>query len=89
MRTDGETEGYRLEVRLTHEAAAYAAMVALEDMSEQPPHADKGLVWLRVPERDGAVMEAARRLIRAGVAAEDVVVRAPAPDDVGYRVLAV
>jgi hypothetical protein len=78
-----------LEVRLTHPAAAFAAMLALEGMSEEPPHADGAVVRIAVAERTGAVMEAARRLIRAGVAAEDVVVRAPAPDDVGYRVLAV
>jgi hypothetical protein len=77
MRTNEGAEGYRLEVTLTHEAAAYAAMIALEGMSEQPPHADKGLIWLQVPERDGAIMEAARRLWHAGVGARDVVVRAP------------
>ena len=49
-------------------------MIALEDMSEQPPHADGARVWLPVAERSGAVMEAARRLFRAGVGAEDIVV---------------
>ena len=29
-----------LEVTLTHPAAAFAAMTALEGMSEEPPHAD-------------------------------------------------
>jgi ABC-2 type transport system ATP-binding protein len=57
-------------------------MVALEGMSEEPPHADKGVIWLQVPERDGAIMEAARRLARAGVGASDVVVRTPTLDDV-------
>jgi hypothetical protein len=67
----------RLEVTLTHPAAAFAAMTALEGMSEQPPHADGRLVVLGVPERAGAIMEAAQRLTRAGVSAEDIVVRAP------------
>ena len=64
----------QIEVTLTHPAAAFAAMIALEDMSDQPPHADGARVWLPVPERSGAVMEAARRLFRAGVGAEDIVI---------------
>ena len=56
----------QIEVTLTHPAAAFAAMMALEDMSEQPPHADGARVWLPVAERNGAVMEAARRLFSRG-----------------------
>ncbi len=78
----GRVGGQRLEVTLTHDAAAFAALAALEGMSEEPPHADKGVIWLQVPERDGAIMEAARRLARAGVGASDVVVRTPTLDDV-------
>jgi|tagenome__1003787_1003787.scaffolds.fasta_scaffold19626966_2 ABC-2 type transport system ATP-binding protein len=74
--------GLRLEVTLTHPAAAFAAMVALEDMSEDPPHADGLLVTVTVAERAGAVMEAARRLSRAGVGANDIVVRGPTLEDV-------
>jgi hypothetical protein len=74
----------QLDVTLTHEAASFAAMIALEGMSEDPPYADGLLVSLQVPAREGAVMEAARRLIRAGVSASDVVVRAPAPEDVFF-----
>jgi hypothetical protein len=68
---------HRLEVTLTHPAAAFAAMVALEGMSEEPPYADGVLVSLAVPERSGAIMEAARRLYRAGVGADDIVVCSP------------
>jgi ABC-2 type transport system ATP-binding protein len=68
----------RLEVTLTHPAAAFAAMIALEGMSEASPHADGVLVSLTVPERNGAIMEAASRLYRAGVSANDIVVRSPA-----------
>jgi ABC-2 type transport system ATP-binding protein len=64
-----------IEVTLTHPAAAFAAMVALEEMSEQPPYADGVLVTIAVAERRGAIMEAARRLIRAGVGVDDIVVR--------------
>ena len=67
---------------LTHEAAAFAAMTALEGMSDEPVHADGIVVSLQVAERDGAIMEAARRLSRAGVSADDLVVRRPTLDDV-------
>ena len=64
----------RLQVTLTHPAAAFAAMLALEGMSDEPVRADHTLISLSVPERSGAVMEAAQRLTRAGVGAEDIVV---------------
>jgi hypothetical protein len=64
----------QIEVTLTHPAAAFAAMLALEDMSDHPPHADGARVWLPVADRNGAVMEVAKRLFRAGVGAEDIVV---------------
>ena len=70
-KTDGDL---RVEVTLTHPAAGYAAMVALEDMSELPPRADGVLVTVAVNERAGAVIEAARRLIRAGVGVVDIAV---------------
>ncbi len=76
----------RLEVTLTHPAAAFAAMLALESMSEEPVHAQHTLISVSVPERSGAVMEAAQRLIRAGVAADDIEVR---PDPVQRLGLAV
>jgi hypothetical protein len=78
-----------LEVRLTHPAAAFAAMLALEGMSDEPPHADGAVVRVAVDERAGAVMEAARRLIRAGVAAEDIVARPRVPAASYRRFLAV
>jgi ABC-2 type transport system ATP-binding protein len=74
--------GQRLEVTLTHPAASFAAMMALEGMSEEPPHADGTLVAISVPERAGSIMEAAQRLTRAGVSAEDIAVRTPTLDDV-------
>ena len=68
----------QLEVTLTHPAAAFAAMIALEGMSEEPPHAHGRVVALSVPGRAGTVMEAAQRLTRAGVSAHDIVVCEPA-----------
>jgi ABC-2 type transport system ATP-binding protein len=74
--------GLRVEVTLTHGAASFAAMTALESMSEEPVHADGRLVSLQVADRSGAIMEAARRLSQAGVAAEDIAIRRPTLDDV-------
>ena len=85
MEMIGETGGQRLEVTLTHPAAAFAALIALEGMSEEPPHADGVVVSLAIPERTGAIMEAARRLSRAGVGADDIVVRPPTLERDGVR----
>jgi ABC-2 type transport system ATP-binding protein len=74
--------GLRLDVTLTHGAAAFAARTALEGMSEEPVHVDGTQVQVQVSERSGAIMEAARRLSQAGVAAEDIAVRRPTLDDV-------
>ena len=75
--------GLRVEVTLTHEAAAFAAMTALEGMSEEPrARGRRARRRCRSPERYGAIMEAARRLSQAGVAAEDIAVRRPTLDDV-------
>ncbi|RKQ91461.1 ABC-2 type transport system ATP-binding protein [Solirubrobacter pauli] len=74
--------GVRVEVTLTHEAAAFAATSALECMSDEPVHTDGALVVVQVAERSGAIMEAARRLSQAGVGAEDIAVRRPTLDDV-------
>ena len=74
--------GSRVEVTLTHPAAAFAAMAALEGMSDEPPHADGSLVRITVAEHAGAVMEAARRLSLAGVGVEDLAAHRPTLDDV-------
>ena len=74
--------GVRVEVTLTHPAAAFAAMAALEGMTDEPPHADGTLVTVTVAEHGGAVMEAARRLSLAGVGVVDLVARRATLDDV-------
>src|SRR3954467_115807 len=85
--SEDQRDGLCVEVTLTHPAAAFAAMAALEGMSEEPVHADGVRVTVVVNERAGAVMEggpgpraravmeAARRLRRAGVGADDIAVR--------------
>ena len=74
--------GVRVEATLTHPAAAFAAMAALEGMTDEPPHADGTLVAVTVAEHGGAVMEAARRLSLAGVGVVDLVARRATLDDV-------
>ena len=74
--------GLRVEVTLTHSAAAFAAMTALDSMSAEPVFVDGRLIQVQVSERAGAIMETARRLSAAGVAAEDIAVRRPTLDDV-------
>jgi ABC-2 type transport system ATP-binding protein len=74
--------GQRLEVQLVHPEAAFAAMSALEDMTDEPPQADGHVVRVTVRERSGAIMEAARRLDLEGVRVDDIVVRRPTLDDV-------
>jgi ABC-2 type transport system ATP-binding protein len=78
----GRVGGERIEVKLTHPAAGFAAAAALEGMTEDAPQIDEDVVRVTVGDRKGAIMEAARRLDRAGVGVEDLVVRRPTLDDV-------
>ena len=54
--------------------AAFAATQALAGMSTAPLLIDEEWISVPVAERRGAVMEAARRLLRAGVGVHDIVV---------------
>ena len=74
--------GERVEVTLTHPAASHAAVSALADMTDEPPQTEGELVRVAVQARSGAIMDAARRLDRAGVGVEDIAVRRPTLDDV-------
>ena len=56
--------GLRVEVTLTHGAAAFAAMTRARGHERGAPRCDGRLVRLQVAERSGAIMEAARRLSR-------------------------
>jgi ABC-2 type transport system ATP-binding protein len=74
--------GERVEVKLTHPEAAFAATSALAGMGADAPQSDQDLVRVAVNAGDGAIMEAARRLDRAGVGVQDIAVRRPTLDDV-------
>ena len=74
--------GDRVEVKLTHPAAAFAASQALRDLGDEPPQVEEDIVRVGVRHRSGAIIEAARRLDRAGVGVEDIAVRRPTLDDV-------
>ena len=55
---------------------------ALASMADDAPVALDGLVTVRVRERDGAIVEAVRRLSEAGIGVDDLAVRRPTLDDV-------
>ena len=60
--------GERLEVHLSDRADAARAAEALAAMSSEPPQIDEETVRVPVEQRNGAIMEAVRRLDEAGVA---------------------
>jgi len=69
--------GERLEVKLTHPAAAFAATQALRDMAQEAPQVEDDVIRVSVRRRSGAIVEAARRLDRACVGVQDLAVRRP------------
>ncbi|HEX4188760.1 MAG TPA: ATP-binding cassette domain-containing protein [Solirubrobacteraceae bacterium] len=74
--------GERLEIRLEQPEQAEPAVTALVSMADDPPAVDGGLVTVGVHRRGGAIVEAVRRLDRAGIGVEDVELRRPTLDDV-------
>jgi ABC-2 type transport system ATP-binding protein len=74
--------GERLEIRLEDGVEPQEAVRALASMSDEPPAVEGELVRVSVRERDGAIMEAVRRLDDAGVGVEDLALRRPTLDDV-------
>jgi ABC-2 type transport system ATP-binding protein len=74
--------GERLEVLLDEGADSAAAALALAPMSDGPPTIDGQLVRVGVRRRDGAIVEAVRRLSEAGVGVDDLALRRPTLDDV-------
>jgi ABC-2 type transport system ATP-binding protein len=74
--------GERLEIRLEDGTEPQRAVAALASMSDEPPAVEGELVRVSVRERDGAIMEAVRRLDEAGVGVEDLALRRPTLDDV-------
>jgi ABC-2 type transport system ATP-binding protein len=74
--------GERLEIRLEDVAQAEQAVAALAQMADDPPAVAGDLVTVAVRQRGGAIVEAVRRLDRAGVGVEDIELRRPTLDDV-------
>jgi ABC-2 type transport system ATP-binding protein len=74
--------GERLEVRLDDAAAGEVAVRALASMTDEAPEVAGDLLTAGVRRRDGAIVDAVRRLDEAGVGIEDVVLRRPTLDDV-------
>jgi ABC-2 type transport system ATP-binding protein len=74
--------GERVEVHLAHPEEGLATGAALEEMTDEAPQIDGRVVRVTVRERNGAIMEAARRLSHAGVRVDDIAVRRPTLDDV-------
>jgi ABC-2 type transport system ATP-binding protein len=74
----------RLEIRLDDRADREAAVRALAPMSDEAPAAEEGLIRVRVREREGAIVEAVRRLSEAGLGVDDLVLRRPTLDDVFF-----
>jgi ABC-2 type transport system ATP-binding protein len=74
--------GERLEVSLDEAADSEVAVRALAPMSDELPTVEARLVRVNVRERDGAIVEAVRRLSEAEVGVDDLALRRPTLDDV-------
>jgi ABC-2 type transport system ATP-binding protein len=74
--------GERLEVRLDEDADSLIAVRALAPMADEPPVVEDGLIKVGVRERNGAIVEAVKRLSDAGVGVDDLALRRPTLDDV-------
>jgi ABC-2 type transport system ATP-binding protein len=74
--------GERLEVHLEPDADADAAVAALAPMADERPAYDDGTVRVKIRRREGAIVEAVRRLDDAGVGVLDIAIRRPTLDDV-------
>jgi ABC-2 type transport system ATP-binding protein len=74
--------GLRVEAHLADPASGEAAARALAPMSDEEPVVEGDMVRIRVVSETGAIMDAVRRLDAAGVAANDIGVKAPTLDDV-------
>ncbi|MGA8353883.1 MAG: ATP-binding cassette domain-containing protein [Solirubrobacteraceae bacterium] len=74
--------GERLEVHLDGDSDPQQAVQALSSMADGHPIAEDGLLRLSVRERNGAIMEAVRRLSEAGIGVDDLALRRPTLDEV-------
>jgi ABC-2 type transport system ATP-binding protein len=74
--------GERLEISLDDAARTQVAIETLASMADEQPTVAGELVTLGVRQRSGAIVEAVRRLVEAGVGVEDIALRRPTLDDV-------
>jgi ABC-2 type transport system ATP-binding protein len=74
--------GERIEVTLCNSAQSDAAIAALAEIAEGPPGADDGVVSIPISQREGAIVDAVRRLDDAGIRVDDLALRRPTLDDV-------
>ena len=74
--------GERLEVHLSDRADATRAAEALAPMSSEPPQIEEGTVRVPVEQRNGAIMEAVRRLDDAGVVISELALRSSSLNEV-------
>jgi ABC-2 type transport system ATP-binding protein len=74
--------GERIEVTLCNSSQSDAAIAALAEIAEGPPGADDGVVSIPISQREGAIVDAVRRLDDAGIRVDDLALRRPTLDDV-------
>jgi ABC-2 type transport system ATP-binding protein len=77
--------GDRLEVHLDDGSRRQEAMAVLASIADGAPALLDGAVCVPLRRRSGAIAEAVRRLDRAGIAIDDILVRRPTLDDVFLR----
>jgi ABC-2 type transport system ATP-binding protein len=74
--------GERIEVTLCKRDQVEDAIAALTEIADGPPGADDGVVSIPIRAREGAIVDAVRRLDNAGVRVDDLAIRRPTLDDV-------
>ena len=75
--------GERIEVTLSDPNQVEAAISALSPIADGPPGSDGDrVISVPISRRDGAIVEAVRRLDHASVGVDDLAVRRPTLDDV-------
>jgi ABC-2 type transport system ATP-binding protein len=77
-----QTGGERLDVRLEDAADAERAVSALSDMCLDRPSVTDHTVSAAVTRHQGIIAETVRRLDRAGVGIDDIILSRPTLDDV-------
>jgi ABC-2 type transport system ATP-binding protein len=74
--------GERIEVTLCDRAQAEGAISVLSEIADGPPGSSDGVISVPIRRREGAIVDAVRRLDEAGVRVDDLAVRRPTLDDV-------